>query len=89
VAYLLKARIVEREKQPLLANGSETTFVFGNHVLAETDTHATIDICLKRCFLLGPCKMVIRNTIGATESVLYGRKEAAGRKPPFRDDLNT
>jgi hypothetical protein len=27
VAYLLKAK---PEKQPLLANGSETTFVFGN-----------------------------------------------------------
>jgi hypothetical protein len=27
VAYLLKARIVEPEKQPLLADGSETTFV--------------------------------------------------------------
>jgi hypothetical protein len=27
VAYLLKARIVGPEKQPLLANGSETTFV--------------------------------------------------------------
>jgi hypothetical protein len=26
VAYLLKARTVEPEKQPLLANGSETTF---------------------------------------------------------------
>jgi hypothetical protein len=26
-AYLLKARIVEPEKQPLLANGSETSFV--------------------------------------------------------------
>jgi hypothetical protein len=28
VAYLLKARTVEPEKQPLLANGSETTFIF-------------------------------------------------------------
>jgi hypothetical protein len=27
VAYLLKARTVEQEKQPLLVNGSETTFV--------------------------------------------------------------
>jgi hypothetical protein len=27
VAYLFKARTVEPEKQPLLANGSETTFV--------------------------------------------------------------
>jgi hypothetical protein len=30
VAYLLKARTVEPEKQPLLVNGSETTFVLGN-----------------------------------------------------------
>jgi hypothetical protein len=29
VAYLLKARTVEPEKHPLLANGSETTFVSG------------------------------------------------------------
>jgi hypothetical protein len=28
VACLLKARTVEPEKQPLLANGSETTFVY-------------------------------------------------------------
>jgi hypothetical protein len=28
VVYLLKERTVELEKQPLLANGSETTFVF-------------------------------------------------------------
>jgi hypothetical protein len=28
VAYLLKARTLEPEKQPLLAKGSETTFVF-------------------------------------------------------------
>jgi hypothetical protein len=29
VSYLLKARAVEPEKKPLLVNGSETTFVFG------------------------------------------------------------
>jgi hypothetical protein len=28
VTYLLQARYVKPEKQPLLANGSETTFVF-------------------------------------------------------------
>jgi hypothetical protein len=37
VAYLLKARTVEPEKQPLLTNGSETKFVsrqrLGKHVL--------------------------------------------------------
>jgi hypothetical protein len=50
VAYLLKAKTVEPEKQPLLANGSETTFRFlataakqtrerlCKHVRAATDT---------------------------------------------------
>jgi hypothetical protein len=45
VAYLLKVRIVAPDKQPLLANGSETTFVskqrLGKHVPAATDRHAT------------------------------------------------
>jgi hypothetical protein len=30
VAYLLKAKNVEPEKQPFLANGYETTLVLGN-----------------------------------------------------------
>jgi hypothetical protein len=51
VAYLLKARTVEPEKQPLLANGSETTFVsrqrLGKHVSAEMDTHAVIEVLLE------------------------------------------
>jgi hypothetical protein len=33
VAYLLKARTAETEKQPLLANGSEITFVSRQHIL--------------------------------------------------------
>jgi hypothetical protein len=41
MTYLLKARIVEPEKQPLLANGSETTFVsrqrLGKHIPAATN----------------------------------------------------
>jgi hypothetical protein len=32
-------------------------------VPAATDTHATIEVLLKRCFLFGPCKKVIRRTI--------------------------
>jgi hypothetical protein len=57
VAYLLKARTVEPEKEPLLANGSETTSVFrqrlGKHDPVATDTHATIQIlyCWKHCFV--------------------------------------
>jgi hypothetical protein len=39
VAYLLNARTVESEKQPLVANGSETTFVLGNG--RETDRGKT------------------------------------------------
>jgi hypothetical protein len=54
VAYLLKSRTVKPEKQPLLANGSETTFVFrqrlGKHVPAATDTLATIEVLLETVF---------------------------------------
>jgi hypothetical protein len=51
---MLKARTVEPEKQPLLANGSEITFVsrqrLGKHVPATTDTHATIEVFLEAVF---------------------------------------
>jgi hypothetical protein len=54
VAYLLKARTVELEKQPLLANGSEATFVprqrLGKHVLVATDKHAAIEVLLETVF---------------------------------------
>jgi hypothetical protein len=51
VEYLLKAKTLEPEKQPLLANGLETTFVsrqrLGKHVPAATDMHATIEVLLE------------------------------------------
>jgi hypothetical protein len=54
VAYLLKARTVETQKQPLIANGSETTFVarqrLGKHVRAATNTHETIEVLLETVF---------------------------------------
>jgi hypothetical protein len=54
VAYLLKARTVVPEKQPLLANGSETTFVsrqrLSKHDPAATDKHATIKVLLETVF---------------------------------------
>jgi hypothetical protein len=50
VAYLLKARTVE----PLLANGTETTFVsrqqLDKHVPAATDTHVSVKVLLERVF---------------------------------------
>jgi hypothetical protein len=57
MAHLLKTRTVEPEKQPLLANGSETTFIFrqrlGKHVADATDTHATIEMLLKTVYSTG------------------------------------
>jgi hypothetical protein len=54
VAYLLKARNVEPEKEPLLANGFETTLVsrqrLDKHVPAATDSHATIEVLLGTVF---------------------------------------
>jgi hypothetical protein len=50
VAYSLKARTVEPEKQPLLANDSETTLFsmlrLGKHVRAAMDAHATREALL-------------------------------------------
>jgi hypothetical protein len=47
VAYLFKARNVAPEKQPLLANDAETTFVctqrLGKYGAAASDTHAAIE----------------------------------------------
>jgi hypothetical protein len=55
-AYLLKARTVEPEKQPLLVNGYKTTFIsrqqLGKHVPAATDTHATIEVLLETLFTI-------------------------------------
>jgi hypothetical protein len=54
VAYLLKARTSEPEKQLLLANGSEATFIsrqqLSNHIPRATDTDATIEVLLEMVF---------------------------------------
>jgi hypothetical protein len=54
VTYLLKARTVEADKQPLVPNGSETTFVarqwLCKHIPAATDMHATIEVLLETVF---------------------------------------
>jgi hypothetical protein len=63
--YLLKARTAEPEKESLLVNGSETTFVsrqrLCKHVCASTDTHATKEMQLE--------------TVFSTRSVQRGYKE--------------
>jgi hypothetical protein len=75
VAYLLKSRNVEPEKQPSLANGSETTLVsrqwLGKHVPAATDMHATIEVLLETVFSTRPVQR------GYKEDNLSGWKGAA------------
>jgi hypothetical protein len=85
VTYLLKARTVEPGKQPLLTNGSETTFIsrlqLDKHVSTATDTHATIEVLLEMVF--------------STRSVQRGCKDnwsknsSVGREQLFREDLST
>jgi hypothetical protein len=54
MVYLPKARTVESEKQPLLARGSEITFVsrhrLSKHVPATTDKYVTINLLLEKIF---------------------------------------
>jgi hypothetical protein len=60
VAYVLKARTVAPERQPLLKNDSETTFVsrqrLDKHVPVATDTHETIEVLLETVFSARNCK---------------------------------
>jgi hypothetical protein len=41
----------------------------GKHVLAAKNTHTTI-VTVGNCFLRGPCKVIIKKTIGATQLVV-------------------
>jgi hypothetical protein len=65
VAYLLKERTEEPEKQLLLVNSSKTILLsgeqLGTHVPLATDTHATIEVLLE--------------TVFSTQSVQRGYKE--------------
>jgi hypothetical protein len=79
---VVKARTVGPGKQPLLANGSEKTFIstqrLGKHVSAATDTHATTEVLLKTALSAWSVQRDFKEDNGATESVLYGilsRKE--------------
>jgi hypothetical protein len=68
---------VEPEKQPLPANGSETTFVsrqrLGKHVHGATDTHATVEVPLETVFSARYMQRGNKEDSGTTEAVLYAR----------------
>jgi hypothetical protein len=82
---ILKAGIVQPEKQPLLANGSETTFIsrqrIDKHVPAATDTHAKIEVLLETVFSTRSMQRSYKednwgNRLGSlkSETVKYGRE---------------
>jgi hypothetical protein len=74
LAYLLKTKTVETEKQPLVANGSETTFLsrqrLDKHYPAATDTHAQE---MEMVFSTQSLQRGYRKKIEATKLVLYRR----------------
>jgi hypothetical protein len=94
VAYLLKARTVKPEKQPLLANGSETTSVYrqrlGKHVLSATDAHATVDILLEKVVQRRYKEDNWGSRLNSVREVVKkrGRREAIGGEPPFREGFS-
>jgi ketosteroid isomerase-like protein len=76
------------EKQPLLVNGYETTFVYmqllGKHVPAAKDKRATIEVLLE----MVPRSYNDDNFEQPRQFCTGDCEEAAGRKPPFREDLS-
>jgi hypothetical protein len=78
-ASLQREAIVMIPESTLLCNRRKNNGVMqsvckqqiGKQVPMATNTHATVySYCWKRCFLLGPCRVVIRKTIGATQLVV-------------------
>jgi hypothetical protein len=83
---LLKTRTVKPEKQPLLENGSETTFVSRerlqtNRIPRQESARNSGDTVGNSVFYGSPCRAVIKRTTGA-------RIQTVGRNPPSREDLS-
>jgi hypothetical protein len=86
VVYLLKAKTVEQEKQPLLESGSETIFVSRqrsqiNRFPLQQSAHNSRVTVGNGVSYGGRCRGVIRRTTGA--------RMAVRRELPFKVDLNT
>jgi hypothetical protein len=76
VAYLLKAKTVEAEKQPLLVNSSEITFVsrqwLSKHIPVTMDMHATIEVLLGMMFSTWSVQRGYKEDKWGKRVVLYG-----------------
>jgi hypothetical protein len=97
VAHLLKARTVESEKQPLLVNGAETTFVsrqrLGKHVPVATDTHATIELLLETVFSTRSARVCKKdkwgNQVSSVRETVKKRTEEKGQLQGSRRSKRT
>jgi hypothetical protein len=98
-AYLLKGRTVEPEKQPLLAKGSETTFVFrkwlSKHVPVARDKHSTVEVLLETVFSTrsvqkGYTKDNLGNRVISAQDSMKKRNSwnRIGREPSSRENLS-
>jgi hypothetical protein len=99
MAYLLKARIVEPEEEPLLANGSETTFVskqsLGKHVPAAMHKHATIKALLETMYSIRSVERGYKednwgNRVSSVREFVKKRDnwKRTGSEQPSREDLS-
>jgi hypothetical protein len=95
VAYLLKAKNGEPEKQPLLTNGSETTSVsmqrLGEHIPAATDRHAILEVLLESVFSTRSVERGYKkDNWGNRESSVREsvKKSCVGREQSFIEDLS-
>jgi hypothetical protein len=90
---------VEPEKQTLLANGSETTFVsrqrLCKHVPAATDTHESIELLLEKVVSTRSLQRVYKkdiwvNRVSSVREAVKKRDRESGsrREPPIREDLS-
>jgi hypothetical protein len=99
MGYLLKARTVEPEKQPPLANDSETTFVsrqwLSKRIPSTADTHATTEELLEMVFSTQSMQKDYKeDNWGKDVSSVWDAVmkmdswKRVGSKPPFREDLS-
>jgi hypothetical protein len=95
VAYLLKEKTVEAEKQTLLTNSSERTFIsrqqFCEHIPAAKNKHTTIEVLLETVFSTRSVQTGCKedNWSNRESSVQESvKKSSVGMEPQSREDLS-
>jgi hypothetical protein len=88
VGILLRARTVEPEKQPLPANGSETTFVLGNGLEIDngTTSFATQEILNKQEYTAAARERLGKHVPAATDT--HAAEERRFLRGPCQDVIS-